>query len=309
MGEHFLYNGRDALCIYDDLTKHAFAYRQMSLLLRRPPGREAYPGDVFYLHSRLLERAVRLNDDLGGGSLTALPIIETQANDVSAYIPTNVISITDGQIFLESDLFYSGVRPAINVGISVSRVGGNAQTKAMKKVAGKLRLDLSQYRDLEAFAQFGSELDPETQKQLARGERLVEMLNQNERSPLSVAEQVASIHAGTAGYLDRIKTDRVQAFLDNLLGRLRSENKDLMQRISDSGELSDSDEQVLDDAIAEAIDDFGPDFDAEGNPLEEGESDRIKSEEERARPGRSAEETTAGAEAGEAEREAEGVTA
>ena len=167
MAEHFLYKGRDALCVYDDLTKHASAYRQMSLLLRRPPGREAYPGDVFYLHSRLLERAVRLNDDLGGGSLTALPIIETQANDVSAYIPTNVISITDGQIFLESDLFYSGVRPAINVGISVSRVGGNAQTKAMKKVAGKLRLDLSQYRDLEAFAQFGSELDPETQKQLS----------------------------------------------------------------------------------------------------------------------------------------------
>jgi len=289
MGEHFLYNGRDALCIYDDLTKHAFAYRQMSLLLRRPPGREAYPGDVFYLHSRLLERAVRLNDDLGGGSLTALPIIETQANDVSAYIPTNVISITDGQIFLESDLFYSGVRPAINVGISVSRVGGNAQTKAMKKVAGKLRLDLSQYRDLEAFAQFGSELDPETQKQLARGQRLVEMLNQNERSPLSVAQQVASIHAGTAGYLDRIKTDRVPAFLDNLLGRLKSENNDLMQSISDSGELSDSDEQALDDAIAEAIDDFGPDFDAEGQPLEEGESDRVRSEEEHARPGRTAE--------------------
>jgi F-type H+-transporting ATPase subunit alpha len=289
MGEHFLYNGRDALCIYDDLTKHAFAYRQMSLLLRRPPGREAYPGDVFYLHSRLLERAVRLNDDLGGGSLTALPIIETQANDVSAYIPTNVISITDGQIFLESDLFYSGVRPAINVGISVSRVGGNAQTKAMGKVAGKLRLDLSQYRDLEAFAQFGSELDPETQKQLARGERLVEMLNQNERSPLSVAEQVASIHAGTAGYLDRIKTERVQAFLDNLLGRLKSENTDLIQSISDSGELSDSDEQALDDAIAEAIDDFGPDFDAEGQPLEEGESDRVRSEEEHARPGRTAE--------------------
>ena len=167
MAEHFLYEGKDALCVYDDLTKHASAYRQMSLLLRRPPGREAYPGDVFYLHSRLLERSVRLNDDLGGGSLTALPIIETQANDVSAYIPTNVISITDGQIFLESDLFYSGVRPAINVGISVSRVGGNAQTKAMKKVAGKLKLDLSQYRDLEAFAQFGSELDPETQKQLA----------------------------------------------------------------------------------------------------------------------------------------------
>jgi F-type H+-transporting ATPase subunit alpha len=310
MGEHFLYDGRDALCIYDDLTKHAFAYRQMSLLLRRPPGREAYPGDVFYLHSRLLERAVRLNDDLGGGSLTALPIIETQANDVSAYIPTNVISITDGQIFLESDLFYSGVRPAINVGISVSRVGGNAQTKAMKKVAGKLRLDLSQYRDLEAFAQFGSELDPETQKQLARGERLVEMLNQSERSPLSVAEQVASIHAGTGGYLDRIKTDRVQAFLENLLGRLKSENKDLMQSITDSGDLSDSDEQALDDTIAEAIDDFGPDFDAEGNPLEEGESDRIKSEEERARPGRGAEEAAGQAAEGEpAEREPEEVRA
>jgi F-type H+-transporting ATPase subunit alpha len=308
MGEHFLYNGRDALCIYDDLTKHAFAYRQMSPLLRRPPGREAYPGDVFYLHSRLLERAVRLNDDLGGGSLTALPIIETQANDVSAYIPTNVISITDGQIFLESDLFYSGVRPAINVGISVSRVGGNAQTKAMGKVAGKLRLDLSQYRDLEAFAQFGSELDPETQKQLARGERLVEMLNQNERSPLSVAEQVAAIHSGTAGYLDRIKTQRVQAFLDNLLGRLKSENKDLMDSITDSGELSDSDEQALDDAIAEAIDDFGPDFDAEGQPLEEGESDRVRSEEEHARSGRTAEESGEDAEE-PAEREPEEVRA
>ena len=210
MGEHFLYNGKDALCVYDDLTKHAYAYRQMSLLLRRPPGREAYPGDVFYLHSRLLERAVKLNDELGGGSLTALPIIETQANDVSAYIPTNVISITDGQIFLESDLFNSGVRPAINVGISVSRVGGNAQTKAMKKVAGKLRLDLSQYRDLEAFAQFGSELDPETQKTLTRGERLVEMLKQKEREPLEVADQVASIYSGTGGYLDRIKIERVR---------------------------------------------------------------------------------------------------
>ena len=213
MGEHFLYNGKAALCVYDDLTKHAYAYRQMSLLLRRPPGREAYPGDVFYLHSRLLERAVKLNDELGGGSLTALPIIETQASDVSAYIPTNVISITDGQIFLESDLFNSGVRPAINVGISVSRVGGNAQTKAMKKVAGKLRLDLSQYRDLEAFAQFGSELDPETQKTLNRGERLVELLKQKEREPLEVADQVASIYSGTGGFLDRIKTERVGEFL------------------------------------------------------------------------------------------------
>jgi F-type H+/Na+-transporting ATPase subunit alpha len=285
MAEHFLYNGKDALCVYDDLTKHAFAYRQMSLLLRRPPGREAYPGDVFYLHSRLLERAVSLADDLGGGTLTALPIIETQANDVSAYIPTNVISITDGQIFLESDLFFSGVRPAINVGISVSRVGGNAQTKAMKKVAGKLKLDLSQYRDLEAFAQFGSELDPETQRQLSRGERLVEMLNQNERSPLSVAEQVASIYAGTGGYLDRIKVERVPDFLADLLGRLRAENADLMGRIDD-GELSDEDEESLGKAIAEMVDDFGPDFDDEGNPLEEGESDRIKSHEEREAPAR-----------------------
>ena len=271
MGEHFLYNGKDALCVYDDLTKHAYAYRQMSLLLRRPPGREAYPGDVFYLHSRLLERAVRLNDELGGGSLTALPIIETQANDVSAYIPTNVISITDGQIFLESDLFYSGVRPAINVGISVSRVGGNAQTKAMKKVAGKLRLDLSQYRDLEAFAQFGSELDPETQRSLARGERLVEMLNQKERQPLSVAEQVASIYSGTGGHLDRIKTDRVPEFLSRLLEGLQANQGDLMKRIEESGQLSDEDEKALGEAIETAIGDFGPDLDEEGQPLDESE--------------------------------------
>jgi F-type H+/Na+-transporting ATPase subunit alpha len=301
MAEHFLYDGRDALCVYDDLTKHASAYRQMSLLLRRPPGREAYPGDVFYLHSRLLERSVRLNDDLGGGSLTALPIIETQANDVSAYIPTNVISITDGQIFLEGDLFFSGIRPAINVGISVSRVGGNAQTKAMKSVAGKLKLDLSQYRDLEAFAQFGSELDPDTQRQLSRGERLVEMLNQNERSPLSVAEQVASIYAGTGGYLDRIKTERVQDFLRDLVQRLKAENADLMSRI-DQGQLSDEDEEHLGDAIAEMVDDFGPDFDEAGQPLEAGESDRIKSAEERRRPGRSADEAATEA---EAERDAE----
>src|SRR6187397_2842617 len=212
MGEHFLYNGKDALCIYDDLTKHAYAYRQMSLLLRRPPGREAYPGDVFYLHSRLLERAVRLNDDLGGGSLTALPIIETQAGDVSAYILTNVISITDGQIFLEPKLFYSGVRPAINVGISVSRVGGSAQIGPMKKVAGRMKLELSQYRELEAFAQFGSELDVETQKTLARGERLVKTLNQKERQPLPVEDQVAGIYSGTGGYIDRIKVERVEEF-------------------------------------------------------------------------------------------------
>ena len=284
MGEHFLYNGKHALCIYDDLTKHAFAYRQMSLLLRRPPGREAYPGDVFYLHSRLLERAVKLSEELGSGSLTALPIIETQAGDVSAYIPTNVISITDGQIFLESDLFHSGVRPAINVGISVSRVGGNAQTKAMKRVAGKLRLDLSQYRELEAFAQFGSELDPETQRSLARGERLVAALNQNERSPLSVAEQVTSIYAGTGGYLDRIKSERVQGFLEDLITRMHAEHSDLIQRIDDTGELTDEDDEALGDAIAGMVDDFGPDFDTEGNPLEAGESDRVRGEAERAAP-------------------------
>src|SRR5213080_2499436 len=212
MAEHFLYNGGHALAIYDDLTKHAYAYRQMSLLLRRPPGREAYPGDVFYLHSRLLERACKLNDDLGGGSLTALPIIETQAGDVSAYIPTNVISITDGQIFLEPNIFNSGVRPAINVGISVSRVGGNAQISPMKKVAGRLKIELSQFRDLEAFAQFGSDLDPDTQRTLARGDRLVKTLNQNERSPLAVEDQVAVIYASTNGFVDRIDADRVAEF-------------------------------------------------------------------------------------------------
>ncbi len=300
MGEHFLYDGKAALTVYDDLTKHAFAYRQMSLLLRRPPGREAYPGDVFYLHSRLLERAVKLNDELGGGSLTSLPIIETQANDVSAYIPTNVISITDGQIFLESDLFYSGVRPAINVGISVSRVGGNAQTKAMKKVAGKLRLDLSQYRDLEAFAQFGSELDPETQKSLARGERLVELLKQKEREPLEVADQVASIFSGTGGYLDRIKTERIGEFLAGLRSRLRAEMAELLGRINETGELSDEDEAELGKAIEVFVDDFGPDFDAEGEPLEEGESDRIIDEEVRAAP----EHTAAEEESEEEEKEA-----
>jgi F-type H+-transporting ATPase subunit alpha len=287
MGEYFLYKGGHALCVYDDLTKHAFAYRQMSLLLRRPPGREAYPGDVFYLHSRLLERSVKLNDDLGGGSHTALPIIETQASDVSAYIPTNVISITDGQIFLEGDLFRSGVRPAINVGISVSRVGGNAQPKAMKKVAGKLRIELSQYRELEAFAQFGSELDASTQATLARGERLVETLNQAELKPWKPADQVAAIYSGTGGYLDRIKVERVSEFQQTLLERLHAEESDLMSKL-DAGDWSDEIEEQLGKAIAEAIDDFGPDFDAEGNPLEEGESDRILSEEERQAPARTA---------------------
>jgi F-type H+-transporting ATPase subunit alpha len=278
IAEHFLYAGGHALCVYDDLTKHAYAYRQLSLLLRRPPGREAYPGDVFYLHSRLLERAVKLNDDLGGGSMTALPIIETQAGDVSAYIPTNVISITDGQIFLEADLFRSGVRPAINVGISVSRVGGNAQIKPMRKVAGKLKLDLSQYRELEAFAQFGSDLDPDTQATLARGERLVEMLNQNELKPWRVEDEVAAVLSGTSGLLDRIKVDRVDDFLDAMLQRLHSEQEDLMKKIA-NGDWSDELEEQLTSAIAEAIDDFGPDFDEEGNPIDEGESDRVKKRE------------------------------
>ena len=243
--------------------------------MRRPPGREAYPGDVFYCHSRLLERAAKLCDALGGGSLTALPIVETLEGEVSAYIPTNVISITDGQIFLESDLFFSGIRPAINVGLSVSRVGGAAQTKAMKSVAGKLKLELSQFRDLEAFAQFGSELDPATQRQLARGQRLVELLKQGERQALSVADQVASIYAGTGGYLDRIEVDRVSEFLADLLVRLRSDNAELMDRLNETGKLPDEDLEALGKAIAEFIDDFGPDFDAEGQPLEAGESDRV----------------------------------
>ena len=286
MGEYFRDNGMHAVIIYDDLSKQAVAYRQMSLLLRRPPGREAYPGDVFYLHSRLLERAAKLNADNGGGSLTALPIIETQANDVSAYIPTNVISITDGQIFLETDLFFQGIRPAVNVGISVSRVGSAAQIKAMKKVAGKLRLDLSQYRDLEAFAQFGSELDPETQKTLNRGERLVELLKQKEREPLEMADQVAAIYSGTGGFLDRIKTERAGEFLGDLRIRLRSEKPDLLNRIAETGKLEEADEEELGAAIRDFVDDFGPDFDEHGDPLEAGESDRIKSEEERARPSR-----------------------
>ncbi len=238
MGEHFLYSGRHALCMYDDLSKHADAYRQMSLLLRRPPGREAYPGDVFYLHSRLLERACKLSDDLDAGSLTALPVIETQAGDVSAYIPTNVISITDGQIFLESDLFYSGVRPAINVGISVSRVGGNAQTKAMKKVAGRLKLDLAQYRELEAFAQFGSELDPATQRTLARGERMVATLNQPQYKPWPLEEQVVAIFAGINGYLDDIPPAQVPRFQQELREYLGSEGS-LYEEIREGKDLPD----------------------------------------------------------------------
>src|ERR1700744_5604784 len=233
MAEYFLYKGQAALAIYDDLTKHAYAYRQMSLLLRRPPGREAYPGDVFYLHSRLLERAVKLNDDLGGGSLTSLAVVETQAGDVAAYIPTNGISIPDGQIFLEPKLFYSGVRPAINVGISVSRVGGNAQITPMRKVAGRLKLELSQYRELEAFAQFGSELDPETQRTLARGERLVKTLNQAERNPLAVEDQVIQVYAATNGHLDRITVDKVERFLADLTDYVHGQEPDLLKKIAD----------------------------------------------------------------------------
>jgi F-type H+-transporting ATPase subunit alpha len=248
MGEHFLYNGKHALCIYDDLSKHADAYRQMSLLLRRPPGREAFPGDVFYLHSRLLERACKLSDENGGGSLTALPVIETQAGDVSAYIPTNVISITDGQIFLESGLFYSGVRPAINVGISVSRVGGNAQTKAMKQVAGRLRLDLAQYRELEAFSQFGSELDPQTQRTLARGERMVQTLNQPQYQPWPMEQQVVAIYAGIHGFLDDVPAPQVPRFQEELREQLRSEGG-LYERIRKDKDLSDELSKEIDEAL------------------------------------------------------------
>jgi F-type H+-transporting ATPase subunit alpha len=248
MGEYFLYNGKHALVMYDDLSKHADAYRQLSLLLRRPPGREAFPGDVFYLHSRLLERACKLSDENGGGSLTALPIIETQAGDVSAYIPTNVISITDGQIYLESDLFFSGVRPAVNVGISVSRVGGSAQTKAMKKVAGRLRLDLSQYRELEAFAQFGSELDQATQQALARGERMVATLNQPQYDPWPTEEQVVALYAGINGFLDDIPVPQVPRFQDELREHMRTEGS-VLKEIGESGDLSDETAGKLDEEL------------------------------------------------------------
>jgi F-type H+-transporting ATPase subunit alpha len=239
MGEYFRDNGMHAVIIYDDLSKQAVAYRQMSLLLRRPPGREAYPGDVFYLHSRLLERSAKLNDDHGNGSLTALPVIETQANDVSAYIPTNVISITDGQIFLETDLFFQGIRPAVNVGLSVSRVGSAAQTKAMKKVAGKIKGELAQYREMAAFAQFGSDLDASTQRLLNRGSRLTELLKQPQFSPLKMEEQVAVIWAGTNGYLDTLPLNKVRAFEDGLLSLLRGKHVDLLNAIRDSKDLSD----------------------------------------------------------------------
>ncbi|HEY4827674.1 MAG TPA: F0F1 ATP synthase subunit alpha [Solirubrobacteraceae bacterium] len=275
MGEHFLYNGQAALVVYDDLSKHAVAYRQMSLLLRRPPGREAYPGDVFYLHSRLLERAVKLNDDLGAGSLTALPVIETQAGDVSAYVPTNVISITDGQIYLEPGLFNSGVRPAINVGISVSRVGGNAQITPMRRVAGRLKLELSQYRELEAFSQFGSELDPETQRTLARGERLVKTLNQPERRPMPVEDQVIQVYAATNGYLDRIVVDKVDRFLADLTEFMRANEAELLKKIA-SGDWSDETQQAVEKAVSGFAEDFGFDLDEEGHPIDDGDDDRSR---------------------------------
>ncbi len=256
MAEHFLYNGEHALCVYDDLSKQADAYRQMSLLLRRPPGREAFPGDVFYLHSRLLERACKLSDALGGGSLTALPIIETQAGDVAAYIPTNVISITDGQIFLESKLFFSGVRPALNVGISVSRVGGSAQVKAMRKVAGRMKLELAQFRDLEAFSQFGSELDAATQKTLARGQRLVAALNQPQYAPWPVEEQVAIMYAANQGYLDGVSAAEVPRVNQAIRDALQEEGT-VLASIRDSKELSDESSKAIDGIAEKVLHQFG----------------------------------------------------
>jgi F-type H+-transporting ATPase subunit alpha len=256
MGEYFRDNGMHALIIYDDLSKHAAAYRQMSLLLRRPPGREAYPGDVFYLHSRLLERAAKLDDEFGGGSLTALPIIETQAGDVSAYIPTNVISITDGQIFLETELFYKGIRPAINVGLSVSRVGSAAQTKAMKQVAGKIKLELAQYREMAAFAQFASDLDASTQKLLNRGARLTELLKQPQYSPMTVGEQVVSIFAGVRGYLDKIPTNEITQWEQNYLRALKTKHQDLIDEVNKTGNLSEDHEKILHDFLTKFCEEY-----------------------------------------------------
>jgi len=258
IGEYFMEKGQHVLCVYDDLSKQAVAYRQLSLLLRRPPGREAYPGDVFYLHSRLLERAAKLNDANGGGSLTALPIIETQAGDVAAYIPTNVISITDGQIYLSADLFNSGIRPAINVGLSVSRVGGAAQSKAMKKVAGTLRLDLAQYREKAAFAQFGSDLDKATQQQLTRGSRLVELLKQDQYKPMDMMDQVISIFAGTQGFLDDLPVSAARKFEAELLAFIRNRHADLLKRISAARDLADQDRAELKQAVTEFKATFKP---------------------------------------------------
>ena len=251
MGEYFRDNGMHALIIYDDLSKQAVAYRQMSLLLRRPPGREAFPGDVFYLHSRLLERAAKMNDENGGGSLTALPVIETQANDVSAFIPTNVISITDGQIFLETELFNQGIRPAVNVGLSVSRVGSAAQTKAMKKVAGSIKLELAQYREMAAFAQFGSDLDASTQKLLNRGSKLTELLKQNQYSPMTIAEQVVSIFTGVNGYLDDLELNQIRDFEKDLFELIKSSHSDIIESINSSGDLNDDTSSKLTSIIEE----------------------------------------------------------
>jgi F-type H+-transporting ATPase subunit alpha len=251
-----MYNKGHAICFYDDLTKHAQAYREISLLLRRPPGREAYPGDVFYLHSRLLERAAKLNDELGGGSLTALPVIETQMGDLSAYIPTNVISITDGQIFLESDLFFAGQRPAVNVGLSVSRVGGNAQIKAMKAIAGSLRLNLAQYRELAAFAQFGSDLDKATQRQLARGERLMELLKQGQYRPVPVELQIVSIYGGTQGFFDKLKVSAVGAIQPSLHRYAKDNGAETLNRIISTGVLDEQTEEELSKLISTAVDLF-----------------------------------------------------
>lgn len=260
IGEEFMYNNRDVLVVYDDLSKHAVSYRELSLLLRRPPGREAYPGDVFYLHSRLLERAAKLSDEMGGGSLTALPIIETQAGDVSAYIPTNVISITDGQIYLEPDLFYAGIRPAINVGISVSRVGGSAQIKAMRQVAGRLRLDLAQYRELAAFAQFGSDLDKATQARLARGERMTELLKQGQYVPMPVEEQVAVIYAGVNGFLDSLPVESIQEWEKEFLHFMRSNHPEILGEIREKKALSNELMERMNKVIKEFTDEYGAAF-------------------------------------------------
>jgi F-type H+/Na+-transporting ATPase subunit alpha len=265
LGAYWMFEGQHALAIYDDLSKQAIAYREVSLLLRRPPGREAYPGDVFYLHSRLLERAAKLSDELGGGSLTALPIVETKGGDVSAYIPTNVISITDGQIYLEPELFFSGVRPAINVGISVSRVGGNAQIKAMKKVAGRLRIDLAQFRALEAFAQFGSDLDKASQQQLARGARVVEILKQPQYEPVPVERQVVAIWAATGGHLDAYPVDDVKRFVDDFVLFVESRHPEVLSGIKDSGELSDDGEATLTAAVEAFAQTFAPTEPAAGS--------------------------------------------
>ncbi len=256
IGEYYRDNGKHALVIYDDLTKHAVAYRQISLLLRRPPGREAYPGDVFYLHSRLLERAAKMSDEMGGGSLTALPIIETQGGDVSAYIPTNVISITDGQIFLESELFYKGVRPAVNVGISVSRVGSAAQIKAIKKVAGSMKLDLAQFREMESFAQFGSDLDASTQKLIQQGMKLTELLKQPQYSPVSVEEQVLILYVGTKGYLDNVEAERIKDFEGQLLEDCKIKCADILSEIRDSKQMSDKSEEKLKAYLSDFVAEF-----------------------------------------------------